>query len=111
MKPSTIKLKNPKVLDDSTGAVLSAIANAGLYHRTLVVVASDNGGSTSDGGNNLPLRGGKRTLFEGGVHVSQSPNERYFFFSLSPLLIYIYIFFSLSLSIYMFFSFSLCIYI
>ena len=74
MKPSTIKLKNPntrwQVLDDSTGAVLSAIADAGLYHRTLVVVASDNGGSTSDGGNNLPLRGGKRTLFEGGVHVS-----------------------------------------
>ena len=59
------------MVDDGTAAILEAVASGGFYGRTLVVVASDNGGSIDDGGNNLPHRGGKRTMFEGGVKVSE----------------------------------------
>jgi arylsulfatase A-like enzyme len=40
-----------------------------LGENTLVVVASDNGGSTWFGGMNVPLRGAKITPFEGGTRV------------------------------------------
>lgn len=58
-----------KAADDSFALVIDALKSEGLYGRCVVVVASDNGGSTADGGNNYPLRGGKRTQFEGGVRV------------------------------------------
>lgn len=57
-------------LDDAVGEVLDAIADNGLEARTIVVFMSDNGGlSTSEGSPtaNLPLRGGKGWLYEGGV--------------------------------------------
>jgi hypothetical protein len=40
-----------------------------LYDNSIIIMASDNGGSPIDGGNNYPLRGAKKTLFEGGQHV------------------------------------------
>jgi arylsulfatase A-like enzyme len=58
-----------KAADDAFAQIVDALKLQGLYGRCVVVVASDNGGSTADGGNNLPLRGGKRTQFEGGVRV------------------------------------------
>ncbi len=57
-------------LDAAVGKVLRAIESNGLAARTVVVFMSDNGGlSTSEGSPtaNLPLRGGKGWLYEGGI--------------------------------------------
>ena len=64
-------------LDRNVGRVLKAIDDAGLAGDTLVVFTSDNG-ATFEVGNqgtslaldsNRPLRGQKRTLWEGGIRV------------------------------------------
>lgn len=59
-------------MDTGVGRVLTALDEAGLSENTIVVFTSDNGGlSTSEGSptSNLPLRGGKGWLYEGGVRV------------------------------------------
>ena len=55
-------------VDRSLGRVVATLAECGLESDTLVVFTSDHGGhgiSTS----NLPLRGSKGTLYEGGIRV------------------------------------------
>ena len=57
-------------MDAAVGRVLDALDRTGLAGRTIVVFMSDNGGlSTSEGSptSNLPLRGGKGWLYEGGI--------------------------------------------
>lgn len=54
-------------LDKSIGAVLAEIERLGKMDQTIFVFASDNG-ATPDGINS-PYRGGKHSLWEGGVHV------------------------------------------
>ena len=56
-------------LDQAVGAILEELENQGLAEDTIVVFLSDNGGSTSLGGQNTPLRGEKQTPFEGGIRV------------------------------------------
>jgi len=57
-------------LDDSVGAVLDKLRDAGLERRTLVFFISDNGGPTRElTSSNLPLRGGKGDMYEGGIRV------------------------------------------
>lgn len=62
-------------MDDAVGTLLSAIDRLGLADNTIIVFTSDNGGNMYDWvGNdrptsNRPLRGGKATLFEGGIRV------------------------------------------
>jgi arylsulfatase A len=55
-------------MDTSTGRLLRKLDELGIAHRTVVVFYSDNGGlkSLQD---QKPLRGGKATLFEGGIRV------------------------------------------
>lgn len=57
-------------LDRGVGRVRDAVAEHGLTRRTMVVFLSDNGGPTAElTSSNLPLRGGKGTLYEGGIRV------------------------------------------
>ena len=57
-------------MDTAVGRVLTALRERGLGDNTVVFFTSDNGGlSTSEGSptSNLPLRGGKGWLYEGGI--------------------------------------------
>lgn len=59
-----------EAMDEAVGEVLDALDASGQAENTIVVFFSDNGGlSTSEGSptSNLPLRGGKGWLYEGGV--------------------------------------------
>ncbi|MCA9065152.1 MAG: sulfatase-like hydrolase/transferase, partial [Planctomycetaceae bacterium] len=72
-------------LDNAVGSIRKAIDDAGKTDNTLIVFTSDNGGSWAENndlkypddncpngklpGNNLPLRGQKGTLYEGGTRV------------------------------------------
>jgi arylsulfatase A-like enzyme len=57
-------------MDAAIGKILRKIKEAGLEKNTIVIFFSDNGGlSTSEGTptSNMPLRGGKGWLYEGGI--------------------------------------------
>jgi arylsulfatase A-like enzyme len=72
-------------LDDAVGKIVQAVETQGKRNNTIIVFTSDNGGSTSENndtkypddgcpkgrlpGNNLPLRGKKGDLYEGGIRV------------------------------------------
>ena len=57
-----------ETVDDSVGRILDALEALGIDDRTVVIVASDNGGldTVTD---NAPLRAGKGHLYEGGIRV------------------------------------------
>lgn len=57
-------------MDAAVGKVLAALDDLQLAENTIVCLTSDNGGlSTSEGSptSNLPLRGGKGWIYEGGI--------------------------------------------
>ena len=56
-------------MDHGIGQVLAALRESHLADSTLVVFSSDNGGQTSVGANNGPVRAGKGTMYEGGLRV------------------------------------------
>ena len=89
-----IDLKNPQhsptyaamveSMDDAVGTLLDAVDKAGLADKTVFIFTSDNGGNMYNGirekdragkefvvepTSNRPLRGGKATVFEGGIRV------------------------------------------
>ncbi|MEZ6055775.1 MAG: sulfatase [Planctomycetaceae bacterium] len=59
-----------EAMDQAVGRVLKGLDDLGLAENTVVLFTSDNGGlSTSEGSptSNLPLRGGKGWMYEGGI--------------------------------------------
>ncbi len=57
-------------LDRGIGRIRDSIDQHELNRRTMIVFFSDNGGPTKElTSSNLPLRGGKGTLYEGGVRI------------------------------------------
>ena len=59
-----------EAMDLAVGKVLAKLDELGLRENTLVIFTSDNGGlSTSEGWptSNVPLRGGKGWMYEGGI--------------------------------------------
>ncbi|MEA1950886.1 MAG: sulfatase [Planctomycetota bacterium] len=59
-----------EAMDEAVGKVLDKLDELGLSRNTVVFFTADNGGlSTSEGSptSNLPLRGGKGWLYEGGI--------------------------------------------
>lgn len=57
-------------LDDSVGRLVESLQQHGLRQNTLLVFLSDNGGPTAElTSSNAPLRGGKGTVYEGGIRV------------------------------------------
>jgi len=62
-------------MDDAVGTLLDTLDRLGLADRTIIVFFSDNGGNMYDQvdgttpTSNAPLRGGKATVFEGGIRV------------------------------------------
>ncbi len=59
-----------EAMDEAVGSVLNQLEKSGLADNTIVFFTSDNGGlSTSEGSptSNLPLRGGKGWVYEGGI--------------------------------------------
>ena len=55
-------------IDDGVGRILAKLEELKLDKNTLVVFTSDNGGE-SQVTSNAPLRGGKSSLYEGGIRV------------------------------------------
>jgi len=55
-------------VDEAVGRVMSALEDAGIAERTVIIFTSDNGG-LSRFTNNAPLRAGKGYPYEGGIRV------------------------------------------
>ena len=83
-------------LDDSVGAILRKLQDKQLQRDTLVVFLSDNGGPTRElTSSNLPLRGEKGQMYEGGIRVPMMatwpgtlPSGRVFTYPVSSVDIY-----------------------
>ena len=59
-------------MDEGIGNITKALEAAGLADDTIIVFSSDNGGNVNCGikevtSSNYPYRGGKRSLYEGGI--------------------------------------------
>ncbi|MCX7818177.1 MAG: sulfatase-like hydrolase/transferase [Kiritimatiellae bacterium] len=54
---------------ENTDQILGELRSRGLAARTLVIFNGDHGGAPEHGSPNGPLRGGKGSMWEGGMHV------------------------------------------
>jgi arylsulfatase A-like enzyme len=54
-------------MDEAIGELLEALKQSGREQNTLVIFHSDNGGAGQ--GDNKPLKGGKSSMWEGGIRV------------------------------------------
>ena len=54
------------VADNVTGVVVDQLKKKGMWDNTIMVVSADNGAELC-AGSNYPLKGCKKTFYEGGV--------------------------------------------
>jgi arylsulfatase B len=66
-KPKATYCAMVSAIDDGVGDIVKALTETGQRDDTLIIYISDNGGTSR--GSNLPLRGGKGSLYEGGIRV------------------------------------------
>jgi arylsulfatase A-like enzyme len=66
-KASAIRAAVVDALDEAVGRILRAIETQGLSKNTLVIFISDNGADQA--GRNIPFRGGKGSVYEGGIRL------------------------------------------
>ena len=57
-------------VDEQIGRIIAALDKAGMLENTIIVFSSDNGGPITLGATNGLLRGGKGSLYEGGVRAA-----------------------------------------
>ncbi|VDL85110.1 unnamed protein product [Nippostrongylus brasiliensis] len=57
-------------MDFAIGKVIDFLKSSGNYENTIIVFTSDNGGTVQFGASNMPLRGEKDTLWEGGTKTT-----------------------------------------
>ena len=65
-----------EIFDDGIGNIISKLKAKGIYENTIIYFLSDNGGRSSIPigpeqkiPRNFPLRGGKGSMYEGGLRV------------------------------------------
>ncbi|WP_417443147.1 sulfatase [Joostella sp.] len=56
-------------MDHGIGKVIESLKTNELFSNTIIVFTSDNGGHLPSKANNGPLRGGKQSMYEGGLKV------------------------------------------
>ncbi|XP_078000117.1 arylsulfatase J-like [Glandiceps talaboti] len=56
-------------VDESMYYVIQALKENNMWQDTILIFSSDNGGATTEGASNWPLRGGKASFYEGGVRA------------------------------------------
>ncbi len=56
-------------MDEAIGDVIETLKEEGVYENTIIFFFSDNGGAKNNRSNNLPLRGYKHSVYEGGLRV------------------------------------------
>ena len=57
-----------QALDRNVATILGELDKLGLRENTIVVFTSDNGATKN--GSNLPFKGGKHSVYEGGTHLT-----------------------------------------
>jgi len=56
-------------MDDAIKDVVDSLKQNDMYDNTVIAFVSDNGGDTTGGANNFPLRGQKATMWEGAIRT------------------------------------------
>jgi arylsulfatase A-like enzyme len=74
-QPNAVQAGMVAALDDYIGEILETLDARDMRENTIVILTSDNGPHAEGGGDPLglnaagPYRGGKRDLYEGGIHM------------------------------------------
>ncbi|XP_053375357.1 arylsulfatase B-like [Mercenaria mercenaria] len=57
-------------MDEGIGEIVESLKQRGMWNNTVLIFTTDNGGDVRRGASNSPLRGGKGSLWEGGIRAA-----------------------------------------